>query len=92
MNDTVHFQSLSELERLETALDSKLDNAPSYLRHILTPTQYKYYTYYLYGGIKLADISVYFDVDISTVCRTIKSARKRVLKYLESKGGLQNEN
>lgn len=74
---------LWELEMHETALDAKLDSAPSYLRHILTPTQYKYYTYYLYGGLKLADIAIYFDVDISTVCRTIKNAQKRVLEYLK---------
>lgn len=91
MTDLQHIP-LCELERLETALDAKLDKAPPYLRHILTPTQYKYYTYYLYGGIKLADISMYYDVDISTVCRTIKSARKRVIAYLKENGGLQNEN
>lgn len=83
MTDLQHVP-LWELEMRETALDAKLDKAPSYLRVILTPTQYRYYTYYLYGGLKLADIAMYFDVDISTVCRTIKNAQKRVLRYMET--------
>lgn len=81
MTDLQHIP-LWELEMRETELDKKLDNAPPYLRTILTPTQYKYYTYYIYGGIKLADIAMYFDVDITTVCHGIRRARKRVLEYV----------
>lgn len=75
---------LWEMEMHETALYAKLDNAPPYLRDILTPTQYKYYVYYIYGGLKLADIAMYWDVDITTVCRTIKNAKKRILAYHET--------
>lgn len=74
---------LWELEMHETMLDAKLDKAPAYLRDILTPTQYKYYLYYVYGGLTLADISILFDRDITTICRTISKARLRVLNYLE---------
>lgn len=74
---------LWELEWKETQFDEKCDSAPPYLKAILTPTQYRYYIYYMYGGLKLADIAIYFDVDISTVCRTIKNARKRILAYIE---------
>lgn len=74
---------LWELEMKETEFDKKIDSAPPYLKAILTPTQHRYYTYYMYGGLKLADIAMYFDVDISTVCRTIKNARKRILAYIE---------
>lgn len=51
------------------------------LRHVLSPTQYRYYTDYIYKGKKLADISIEYDVAISTVCVTIKRARQRILKY-----------
>ena len=71
------------LEHQETEFDKKIDSAPPYLRAILTPTQHRYYVYYMYGGLKLADIAMYFDVDISTVCRTIKNARKRIIAYIE---------
>lgn len=56
---------------------------PKYLRAVLTPKQYRYYSAYLYGGQTLADISIQYDVDITTVCKTIKRARERVLQYLE---------
>lgn len=54
-----------------------------YMRNILTPTQYKYYVEYCYNGMLLTDISIKYDVDVSTVCRVIKNARKRILEYLE---------
>lgn len=54
-----------------------------YMRQILTPTQYKYYVEYCYNGMLLTDISIKYDVDVSTVCRVIKNARKRILEYLE---------
>lgn len=57
--------------------------APKYLRAVLTPVQYRYYTEYIYGGSTLADISIRYDRDITTICRTIKKARQRVLQYLE---------
>lgn len=83
MTDLQHVP-LYWLEHQETEFDKKCDSAPLYLQGILTPTQYRYYVYYMYGGIKLADIAIYFDVDISTVCRTIKNARKRILAYHET--------
>ena len=76
---------LWELEMKETEFDKKCDSAPPYLRAILTPTQYRYYVYYMYGGLKLVDIAMYYDVDISTVCRTIKNARKRIIAYVEQR-------
>lgn len=60
-----------------------------YMRQILTPTQYKYYVEYCYNGMLLTDISIKYDVDVSTVCRVIKNARKRMLKFFENGG---NEN
>lgn len=56
---------------------------PRYLRAVLTPKQYRYYTAYLYGNQTLADISIDYDVSITTVCKTIKRARERVLQYLD---------
>lgn len=63
--------------------ENRLAAPPHYLRAVLTPTQYRYYTDYLYRGLKLADISLQYDVDITTVCRTLQRARQRVLRYLE---------
>lgn len=48
---------------------------------ILTPTQYRYYRAYFHDGLKLADISIKYDVDITTVCRVLKNARARIIKY-----------
>lgn len=62
---------------------------PRYLRAVLTPTQYRYYTGYIYAGKTLAELSVEYDRDITTICRTLKTARRRVLDYLE-KGGKEN--
>ena len=59
-------------------------NPPKYLRAILTPKQYAYYTEYVYGTDRLADIAIRYDVDITTVCRVIKTARKRIINYCES--------
>lgn len=55
-----------------------------YMRQILTPTQYKYYVEYCYNGMLLTDISIKYDVDVSTVCRVIKNARKRMLEFFEN--------
>ena len=55
---------------------------PKYLRAILTPVQYRYYTGYIYAGKGLAELSIEYDRDITTICRTIKKARLRVLDYL----------
>lgn len=52
---------------------------------ILTPTQYRYYSAYFHDGLKLADISIKYDVDITTVCRVLKSARARIIKYYEGR-------
>lgn len=62
-----------------------------YMRQILTHTQYKYYVDYCYNGMLLSDISIKYDVDVSTVCRVIKNARARLLSYFEN-GGNKNEN
>lgn len=51
------------------------------LRNVLTPTQYKYYADYYYKRMLLCDISLKYDVSISTVCRTIKRAVKRLNNY-----------
>lgn len=53
------------------------------LRGILTPTQYKYWIEYFYNNHTLADISIMYDVHISTVCHVLKNARKRYLSYVE---------
>ena len=55
---------------------------PKYLRAILTPVQYRYYTGYIYAGKGLAELSIEYDRDITTICRTIQKARLRVLDYL----------
>lgn len=61
-----------------------------YMRFVLTPTQYKYYVDYCYNGMLLTDISIKYGVDVSTVCRVIKNARARLLKFFES-GGNEND-
>ena len=61
-----------------------------YMRSVLTPTQYKYYVDYCYNGMLLTDISLKYDVDVSTVCRVIKNARARLLKFFEN-GGNEND-
>lgn len=54
---------------------------------ILTPTQYRYYQSYFRDGKTMTDISIENDVNISTVCRVLKNARKRILEYC---GGSEN--
>lgn len=49
---------------------------------ILTQTQYKYYLSYFVDGKSLGEISVEYDVDVSTVCRVLKSARRRIIDYM----------
>lgn len=51
------------------------------LRQILTTTQYKYYTEYFDNGKTLGEISIIYDVDITTVCRVIKAARRRIISF-----------
>lgn len=63
----------------DIAAQLRFDNVPAEI--ILTSKQYKYYKAYFRDGKKLADISIMYDVDISTVCRVIKSARRRLLQY-----------
>ena len=50
---------------------------PKYLRGVLTKTQYKYWCDYYYNDMTLAEISIKYDVHITTVCRVMKNARKR---------------
>lgn len=60
----------------------QFDNIP--YEAILTPTQYRYYMAYFRGGKSLAEISIAYGVDISTVCRVIKNARRRIIEYSKS--------
>lgn len=53
------------------------------LEAILTPKQLLYYRSYFRDGKTMAAIAVENDVDITTVCRVIKSARHRLLSYYE---------
>lgn len=50
---------------------------------ILTPTQYNYYKAYFRGGKTLAEIADAYGVDITTVCRVIKNARRRIIDYYQ---------
>lgn len=50
---------------------------------ILTPKQYDYYRAYFREGKTLANISLMYGVDISTVCRVIKNARRRIIEYYQ---------
>lgn len=63
----------------DIAAQLRFDNVPAEV--ILTPRQYKYYKAYFRDGLRMADISIKYDVDISTVCRVLKSARKRLIEY-----------
>lgn len=65
----------------DIAAQLRFDNVPAEI--ILTPKQYKYYKAYFRDGKKLADISIMYDVDITTVCRVLKSARRRLINYYE---------
>lgn len=53
---------------------------------ILTPTQYNYYMAYFRGGKMLSDIADAYGVDITTVCRVIKAARRRIIAYYKEWG------
>lgn len=68
----------------DIAAQLRFDNVPAEM--ILTPKQYKYYRDYFREGMRLADISIKYDVDISTVCRVLKSARRRMLEYYNERG------
>lgn len=50
------------------------------LRAILTKTQFRYWTAYYNDEQTLADISIMYDVHITTVCKVLKNARKRILQ------------
>lgn len=68
----------------DIAAQLRFDNVPA--EAILTPKQYKYYKAYFRDGKKLADISIMYDVDITTVSRVLKSARLRLITYYERGG------
>lgn len=50
----------------------------TYFRTVLTRTQYKYWYSYYVEEKTLAQISIENDVHITTVCRVMKNARKRL--------------
>ena len=56
------------------------------LETILTPKQLKYYTAYFRDAKKMVDISIENGVDISSVCRVIRNARKRIIDYYADGG------
>ena len=49
-----------------------------YIRTVLTKTQYKYWYDYIINDMTLTDISIKYDVHITTVCRVVKNARRRI--------------
>jgi len=49
-----------------------------YMQLKLTKTQYKYWVAYYVQDLTLADISIMYDVHITTVCKVLKNARKRL--------------
>ena len=51
------------------------------LEIILTPTQLRYYRMYFRDAKTMGQIAAECGVDISTVCRTIKAARQRLLNH-----------
>ena len=51
------------------------------LEIILTPTQLRYYRMYFRDAKTMGQIAEECGVDISTVCRTIKAARQRLLNH-----------
>lgn len=51
------------------------------LEIILTPTQLRYYRMYFRDAKTMGQIADVCGVDISTVCRTIKAARQRLLNH-----------
>lgn len=50
------------------------------MKHVLTKTQFRYWYDYYINDMKLSDISIAYDVHITTVCHVLKNARKRVLQ------------
>ena len=53
------------------------------LEMILTRTQCKYYRAYFKDGKTMMQIAADNAVDVSTVCKTIKAARHRLLQYYQ---------
>lgn len=51
------------------------------MRGILTKTQYKYWCDYYYNDMTLAEISIKYDVHITSVCHVLKNARRRFIAY-----------
>ena len=49
-----------------------------WLQSVLTKKQYLYYMEYYDNGLLLSDISLKYDVDITTVCRVLKNAKRRI--------------
>lgn len=70
MNRTEHFDVMRAV---------RFDDCP--YQAILTPRQYRYYAAYFRDGKTMQEISIENDVDISTICRVIKNARKRIIDY-----------
>lgn len=62
----------------------RFDQVP--IEIILTGTQLKYYREYFKNSKSMADISIMYGVDISTVCRVLKNARKRIIEYYNREG------
>ena len=52
------------------------------LQAILTRKQYLYYMEYMHGAAP-AKIAEKHGVDVSTVCRTVKRAKRKVIAYAE---------
>lgn len=51
----------------------------------LTKTQFKYWYEYYVNGLRLVDISIKYDVHITTVCKVLKNARVRIQAAYEKK-------
>lgn len=54
------------------------ERARVWLQSVLTKKQYLYYMEYYDNGLLLSDISLKYDVDITTVCRVLKNAKRRI--------------
>lgn len=54
------------------------ERARVWLQSVLTKKQYIYYMEYYDNGLLLSDISLKYDVDITTVCRVLKNAKRRI--------------
>lgn len=53
-------------------------NSIAFVRNTLTKTQFRYWYDYYVNDMSLADISIAYDVHISTVCHVLTNARKRL--------------